>query len=842
MSADGGSCDHPPLGGGSTRSGGVGCSASKVVVHPTRSRAVHASDLPWRGGRAAFSCCAGLAAILLGLAGILLQPIWDDATLRAPAPTVLLADRNGAFLTQIGHETRDAAGARQIDYGYWPLKTLPERVVRATLALEDRRFDTHPGVDVLAVARAAWRNAVRRHRTGASTIAMQVARMQTPAPRTFVAKLREGATALALTMRYGREAVLAHYLRLVPYGNNSHGIVHAARLYFDKPVDDLSFAEIALLAAIPQSPTLLNPLNAAGLARAKTRGHRALDQLARHGVMDAAGAALAHRQLAAMRAPPVPRRPDALHAVLRYEALAREGRLAIDPTDPRLTATLDLQMQDIVASLAQKYLRAWRTQGAEQVAALVVERRSGHVLASVGSGDYRDRHGGALDFTSIARSPGSTLKPFIYALALERGSIRASDPLADLPEGAAAIANADGQFLGPMLPRQALANSRNVPATNLLRRIGLGHAFGFLHALRLHDQRDPADAFGLSMAIGSLPTTLEKLVRAYGALAEDGVLADLTWIQGQRRREPARVLSVDTARLVTSMLADASARLPTFPRYGAMDYPFPVALKTGTSQAYRDAWTVAWSRDLLVGVWVGRADAGTTARLSGAGSAARLVHAILLRLHNAKAGDLQDTAFPAPPGRVPVELCMLSGRNDDGCGQMLTEWVTPDEASAIVHVTTATGGPSLKASARDEGACVSTQQAHNAVDSTALLPEGECRPALVIPAAYRAWAQAAGYRVAADTMSAARLAIVAPENETRFWINPETPAGTARISLKAQVSPRVPQVVWYVDGAPFALSDPDLPVTWPLTKGAHRLQVRLPLQTGASNEVHIVVE
>ena len=774
--------------------------------HPA-SRPADLSPHTGRGGRL-YVIVGGLVAIVLGIAGASLQPIIDAAKLTAPAPTPIVSDRNGTFITQIGHETRNEAGQKRIDYGYWPLKTLPDRVVRATLALEDRRFAMHPGVDPIALVRASWSNALGRKRSGASTVAMQVARMQAPATRTLASKLREGITAIALTLRYSRDAVLAHYLRLVPYGNGTHGIAHAARVYFDKPVDDLSWAEIALLAAIPQSPTLTNPLHTRGLARAIRRGHRALDELARRGVIDAPDAALAHRQLAVMRPRPLPERPDALHVALRFETLARDGRLRFAAHDPRLTATLDLRLQNDASLLARRALSSWQSQGAEQVAVLVVERASGRVLASVGSAGYADARAGAIDFSRVPRSPGSTLKPFIYALALERGTIRASDTVADLPEGASWIGNADGQFLGPMLPRQALANSRNVPATNLLRMVGLNRAFGFLHALGVHDVEAPAETFGLSMAIGSLPTTLEKLVRAYGVLANDGLLADLTWIEGQRTRGPMRVLSTDTARLVQSFLSDANARLPTFPRYGPTEYPFPVALKTGTSQGYRDAWTVAWSTDVIVGVWLGRADAGTMTKLSGASSAARLAHAIMLRTARAKPGDLQDAAFPNPPDRVPVELCAFGGRSDGGCGQTLTEWLKPDEVPEVMRVAT-----------RD--AALS-------------------RPALILPVAHRAWAESAGFRIADGEGS--KLAVVAPENDARIWINPDAPARAGRIALKAHVSPKVPQVVWYVDGAPFALAGSNEPVWWQLAKGAHRIQVALPLQNTASDIVHVIVE
>ena len=227
-----------------------------------------------------------LFSSLVLLAGVLIYGylINQRAQLIAPAPTPILYDRSGAFLAQIGHSD-DASG--RVDYGYWPLEQLPDRFIKATLALEDRRFFEHAGVDPYAVGRAAWQNlgAVRR-RSGASTIAMQVARMQQPESRSVMHKILEAGTGVLLTLRYGREAVLAQYLRLAPYGNGSHGIAHAARLYFDKPVADLSWAEIALLSAIPQSPTRMNPLRPEGLRRAIQRGHQMLDVLLKQKVID----------------------------------------------------------------------------------------------------------------------------------------------------------------------------------------------------------------------------------------------------------------------------------------------------------------------------------------------------------------------------------------------------------------------------------------------------------------------------------------------------------------------------------------------------------------------------
>ena len=591
------------------------------------------------------------------------------SALTTPSPTAFVTDREGTFLTQAGHEARRADGGRQVDYGYWPVEA-PPRVVAATLALEDRRFWSHPGVDPVAVVRAAWRH-LHGGGSGASTIAMQVVRMQHPRARTLWAKAVEAGTALAITARYGRAAVLAQYLRLAPYGESSHGIAHAAEWYFSQPAADLSVAQAALLSAIPQAPTAM-ALHS-GLSRARLRARRAL------AAMDLLpdDRARAEAELARLVPRPAPRRPAFLQTVLRLERLAPGGGV--------VRASLDGAVQRFVTRAATAQLAAWRRAGAQQVAVMVVRRGSREVLADVASAGYASQPAGAIDYSAALRSPGSTLKPFLYALGLDRHVLAPEDVLADLPEGAAGIGNADHDFLGPLLPRQALANSRNVPATNLLRRLGLSAGFGFLRALGLHRLDGPAGRFGLAMAIGALPTSLERLMRAYTTLAEDGVDAELRWFPAAPPDAPRPLISVEAARLVGRFLGDPLARLPSFPRYGSSEFPFAVALKTGTSQGYRDAWALEWSRDYVVGAWVGRADAGPMAGLSGARAAAQLAQAVMLHLHGLGRADLVAGDFPAPPGREEAELCTGTGAPaGPACDQRLAEWVRPGRTLATV--------------------------------------------------------------------------------------------------------------------------------------------------------------
>ncbi len=722
-----------------------------------------------RARRAILALCLAAAALaLIALAGV----IWHRSTFVAPRATTIVSDRHGAFLAQLGDADEG--------YGYWPVAVIPDRVAAAILALEDHRFWNHPGVDPLAVARAVRSNWGRaRHVSGASTLAMQVARMQHPQGRTYLAKLVEMATAMTMTARYGRAAVFRHYLRLVPFGQNSHGIAHAARWYFDKPVDDLSWAEIAFLSAIPQAPAAMNPSSEDGRQRAVERGRQALARLhAQHVVGDAdyTHALDDLDRLAPVRHPPRPK--DALHVALRLDAMLSEG-----PPVERLRSTLDLELQARAAKLARQRLNGLRAQGAEQVALIILDRASAEVLALVGSSAYGKADAGMIDYAGRPRSPGSTLKPFIYAQALERGDISPSTILLDDADNGTGIDNADRRFLGPLLPRQALGNSRNVPAAKLIRRSGLMQTHWFLERLGIHDGERPADRYGLTLAVGGMPTGLDRLVAAYDALANDGVLQPLKWYEGQALPPPQRVMSAQTAREITAFLADPMARLPSFARMSATEYPFPAAVKTGTSQGYRDAWVVAYSERYLVGVWMGRPDGRPMAGLSGATSAGLLAHDVLIALHPRQSDGLDDGEFRGPAGVPQASLCADTGLPaTNACDHVLTEFVAP------------------------------------------------ARPLDNGPGA-APW----------DAAPRVRLRIATPNDHAVFIRNPETPAGLAFLPLRLRSGSNAIQVTWYVDGKAFRLAMADDTVRWPVAAGRHVIEARTPYGEAVSPPVDVVV-
>jgi penicillin-binding protein 1C len=750
----------------------------------------------------------------------------------SPGPTYLVRDRHDQFLGEVG-PTADS------ELGYWPVDEIPERVAAATLAVEDRRFFRHPGVDPIAVARAVKGNVgAGRRISGASTIAMQVARMQYPGSRTYLRKLTEATTALLLTLRHGRREVLAQYLRLVSYGNRIHGIRYAARRYFDKPVEDLSWAEIAFLAAIPQSPAHMNPFVPSGRARAVKRGAEILALLRAQGTITADEHALSLAQLESLAIPPPAERPrEAMHAVLRYE---RELRAAVPHVrTPLVRTTLDLELQQRVEWATFEAVRSWEAQGARNAAVIVVDRESNEVRACVGSTGFFDQaHAGAIDYTAVPRSPGSALKPFIYALALERGTITPATILDDLERGAGGIANADDSFLGPLLPRVALASSRNVPAADLLDRVGLTTGYDFLRDLGLHNGENPARRYGLGLAIGGLPVTLARLVRAYGVLSSDGLLRDLRWYTDEPASEARRLLSEDTAREITLFLSDPSARMPAFARMGSTEYPFPVAVKTGTSSRFRDSWAVAYSKRYLVGVWVGDPDFRPMNRLSGYRGAAELVHRILTDLHRDQLDGLAAVSFPAPRGYRAVRLCALTGlRATDACDRVVTEWMRPGTEpveSCRAHFRVAVD--------RRSGRVATASTPRNAVDWKTVVD---------LPSRYAEWAAAAGLPVARTALRTSapsaeppvvRVSITSPENGLRVLRDPETPEAQATLALRAVVEPAVAQVVWYVDGKAYQVADRPYTVRWKLQPGEHVIEARLPNVSARSGRVRVFVE
>lgn len=608
--------------------------------------------------------CA-LVVTLLG--GYALRPI-GPAALTQTARTVTFTDRNGLPLGSIsGDGDRETSPV--------PLERIAPVMLRALVAAEDRRFFSHGAVDWYAALRA-FGEALRTGREphGASTLTMQLARLIAPIPGGAYGKLVEAVRAQRIENGSSKRAILEAYANRIPMGSNLFGVEAAARAYFGTDAARLDLAQAALLAALPNAPTELDPYR--HRARLESRRRAILARLAADGAISAVEFAHARDETLAL----VPRSRGFAAAPHLLYALART--LPAGETD--VATTLDLPLQRFVEGQVHAVVASLADRHASAAAALVVDNRSGDVLAYVGSPDYfSDAALGRNDGVTALRQPGSTLKPFVYELALERGALQSTTILADVPAtyaipGARLYQPGDysGTYSGPVRVRAALANSLNVPAVRVLERVGVPAFLERLHALGFSHLNRPASEYGLGLTLGSGEVTLAELAGAYATLARGGRPLPLRTTLDAPREEPAPVSADDASwALVRDMLADRHARAQAFGVNSVLALPFPALAKTGTSSDFRDTWTVGASQWYTVAVWVGNFDGSPMRRVSGVTGAGPLWNRIMLHLH--ERGD--PPPFDPPRGYRRASICATTGAPPQpGCASVVTEYVDPN--------------------------------------------------------------------------------------------------------------------------------------------------------------------
>lgn len=519
--------------------------------------------------------------------------------------------------------------------GIWRLPVAADQVdaryLQMLVAYEDKRFESHVGVDPLALARAVGQWIRAGHVvSGASTLTMQTVRLLEPRRRTLGAKLVEMVRALQLEWHYDKRAILGMYLTLAPYGGNLEGVRAASLLYFGKEPEQLSDAEAALLVALPQSPEALRPDRRATAARAAR--DRVLERMAGLGL-------LTPRAKQEATAEPV---PGARRGAARVAAHLAERLRAADPGAPMIKTFVDLNLQLQLEGLARRY-QLKLEQGAT-LALLVVENDGRKVRAYVGSGDYFDvGRLGQNDLVQAVRSPGSTLKPFVYGLAFDDLLIHPETIVVDRPMrfGDYAPENFDKHFRGEVTAREALQLSLNLPAVALLDRLGPMRLVNVLQGagtpLRLPDS---VTAPGLPIVLGGAGITLQDLVTLYAGLADGGRVRPLQLTPGSSTGAEATLMGPAAAWYLTRILQDTPPP-PGMMASGNRKLGRAIAYKTGTSYGFRDAWALGYDAGYTVGVWVGRPDGTFSPGRMGRDAAAPLLFEIF---------DL----LPRPNGRQPA--------------------------------------------------------------------------------------------------------------------------------------------------------------------------------------------
>ncbi|HEY3666353.1 MAG TPA: penicillin-binding protein 1C [Polyangiaceae bacterium] len=777
--------------------------------------------------------CGMWGAFLAPLLVLLVCAAREDLPGALREPSVGLStqvlDRDGQLIREV--RSRDGKLSSRVT-----LRELSPSVVPALLAAEDARFYQHPGVDPIAMLRA-FGQALRQRKlvSGASTLTQQLARSVVPRPRTFLGKWRELAIALRIEASLSKAQILEEYLNRVEFGPNLRGIDAASRYYLDKPAASLDLAEAAVLVAIPRGPTLYDP--ARGTRAVLRRRDRVLERMLKQGL--ATADAVRTAQLEPLRLTRGLMQGGTEHLVQGLVSGALSPELRGERVQ-RLVSTIDSHLQREVSELGRRAAVDVAGYGASSVSVVVVDNQSGEVLAYLGSPDfYAARALGQNDGARALRQPGSALKPFVYAAAMARLGMTAATRLPDLElglptsEGLYSPKNYDGRFHGPVLLRDALANSLNVPAVYTASRVGPEQVLELLHRVGFSSLSESAEHYGAALALGDGEVKLSELAQAYALLARGGAFLPLRFYRSatlasgaelsRSASTPTPVIDSRIAAVLTDVLSDDLARSPEFGSGGPHAFPFPVAAKTGTSKGFRDNWTVGFTHEVTVAVWAGNFDGAPMTGSTGVTGAGPLFHEVMLAAMRGRArAPLLDHS-----GLLRADVCELSGAlASSSCPHRRREWFVPGReprAACDMHEVVA-------------------------LDPETLLRAGPACAKLTLrvferyPREYQNFARQAQRPLAPEGFSPrcpgrvpfADLAapeLVFPSDRASFVIDPGLRADQ-EIVLEARAA--TDRLTFFVDDRRLATLSAPFRVPWRLEPGSHRVRVVTP--TGALSE------
>ena len=643
-------------------------------------------------------------------------------------------------------------------HDYVPLHETPPLLQQAVVVSEDRRFYRHHGVDWRARLMALFQN-IRSFRAvrGASTITEQVVRMWRPRPRNLWSRWLEGFEAARLEEAFSKEQILECYLNQVPYAAQRRGVVQAARYAFDRDLDTLSHKEILALAVMVRSPSRLNPHKNGG--RLEKPILRLAGQMLQKKLIDPAD--YDRLQKAPLRSRTTSFTVKAEHFVHHLYSTAPPSRTA------RLHTTLSAPLQEEIQTILDQRLRDLKAKDVHNGAVLVVDHQKSEILVWVNGGASSDGASESwIDAVTTPRQPGSTLKPFLYALALEKGWTAAT-LVDDLPlaapvgHGLHTYHNYSRIHYGPLPLRHALGNSLNTPAVRTIGFVGVKNFLTCLRTLGVNSLRQHPDHYGEGLALGNGEITLLELVGAYTVLANRGIYHPLKTIMDERdrRHKEKQVFSPETVSLMGSILSDPDARRLEFGRGSLLRFPVQTAVKTGTSNDYRDAWAVGYNDRFTVGVWVGNLDHQATKGVTGATGPALVLRSVFAELNRNR----QTRPLYLSPRLTKREICRGPGRPDDGRCATVTEWFTPGT-------------------------------------------EPENRPSPQ-PARKRPYLRR-------------------PSHGLQLAMDPRIPDDHEAFRFQMANLPENSTVDWYVDGK-LAATTPTRNYLWPLSKGSHRAMARV---------------
>ncbi|MCX6998662.1 MAG: transglycosylase domain-containing protein [Kiritimatiellaeota bacterium] len=744
---------------------------------------------------------------------------------------VVLCDREGTPLrVRLGPRDQDCRPIYQPQRDDW--------IVKAIVAAEDRRFWRHGGVDPAAVLRAAWLDVTRlRKVSGASTLSMQVIRLAQPRPRTLWAKIIEIFRALQMERLLSKDEILTQYLNRTPFGANLVGIEAASRRYFGKGPEDLSLAEAALLAGVPQSPARLRPDRR--MARARQRQAYVLDRMVASGCITAEQRCASLSQQLVLRSETRPFRAphfcdlaEARLAAARFvggtsatlqsgeapslrstsrRARGAGGSARDRPPAPEIAVrtTLDPKWQRVAEEALRRHavgLMAGEIRGG---AVVILEVQTGAVRALVGSPDFFDqRHQGQVNAALAARSAGSTLKPFAFALAFDRGLATPGTVLADVPRnfGDYRPDNFDKHFRGLLSARDALILSLNLPALEIEQAVGQPVLWRTLRQLGLETIEQPAAHYGMGLVLGNAEVRLLDLANAYACLARGGEWRPVRVFEDAVAAAGRRLFSPEACWLVADALGGQERALDATGHAADVRLP-PLAWKTGTSSGFHDAWTVAFNPEIVIGVWAGNPDGAGSDLLVGKKVAAPVVWEIFRRLYP----DNDGPWFTRPAGLALREVCAASG-----------------------------GAPGPYCRDRIEDWSISGVTSCRACDVHVRAPDTAGRLAEVWPPEVTQFLARQFAAQAPPAAKAARLRITSPAPGSAFRLIEGLAGAEQRLPLSAAGVGGVGALHWFDNDRYLGAVRGGESLFWPLARGAHQFVVCD--AAGLSDRVKITVE
>ncbi len=678
---------------------------------------------------------------------------------------------------------------------------------KLVLAYEDRWFYWHYGINPISIIRAAITNfKAGQILAGGSTLTMQIARMTEPKARNFASKLKEAVRALQLEWSFSKKELLEIYFNLAPYGGNIEGVGSAALFYFGKPPAKLSIGEIALLTALPNSPTQLRPDVNSQLALLGR--NKVLNRLSKMGI-------ISEQQYKDALNESIPSVRRELPFLAPHLCDFLKQRF---PQIHEFHSTIDLKIQNTCQNLLVQHLGGLRGRGISNGAVVVIDNQSMEVLTLVGSANFFDKiNSGQVNGAMAPRSPGSALKPFVYALAMDQGIISPKSILEDVPVDYSGYSpeNFDDIYHGVVTVEQALAQSLNIPAVNLTAQLNDKGIYSLLKSTGFTTIHRTQSEYGLPIILGSCEVKLLELTTLYASLANKGQFRSYHLLQNEAPALPKSIISAPVSFIITEILTQLER--PELPAYWEFSLNQPkVAWKTGTSYGHRDAWSIGYRPEVTIGVWLGNFSGKGVPDLVGAEVATPLLFNLFNALNNAQSSGW----FQIPDGLDIRLVCALSGMPaTENCPETQEEYFIP----GISPVQSCTIHKKIKVDdATGQTLCAHCQQNRKFHDKIVT----------VWPARLATWMERNGYPIqqipahfsgCTSVIHGAPPIIHSPSLDCDYIVREGVEKKYQKILLDAAVSNEVNRIYWFMDGKLLFTCQPEEKVFYSPELGDHRL-------------------